>query len=699
MGVRVKAVDSGAASFRPCRRPVPRLGLIVCSMAAMAFAGAVPDASAQDRSLRSMNLSSFIDATSLEQLANMVVTDTKVPQAPDSVTQKIVVLHHDEFERQPVVNRNLAELVRYTSGQFVNVLSRNDANWGSYGGLGPKYNSYLLDGIPIDSFSDAMSIDSAAIERIEIHKGPASVLYSNYLTMDFSGNETPLAGTTNFVLKNRVDTPLTRIGLGLGSWNTQAGRAYHQDSAGNLSYIVSAGYERSDYTQYGNRDSWLQTVGAPDYEKTRVFGNLHYAFDRLDHTLSLFVHHAGQDGTMGRPNRDYQHRYDTLNLAYNNRFADDWTLQFKLGERRYDRGFANDNFPTSLAFLRYETTRQVIRPMDLSLSYLHGGDSVLTFGADRQQVHYWTTNRSAAGALVRENDARSVSSGVFVQEKVHWNGWVLRAGLRRNTVDHEYALLGGGIPAVGSKSWQKNLWSLGLRYNVAPGLALYGNVGSSFMVPAAKQIGGTVTAPGASGELANPGLRPESGRGRDFGIDWQPMPVVNVGVRAFFNTIQDAIVTGVVNATQTRSENAGSAQARGLEFDLRYVPNAELALFANLTRTLSRVDNPSSADIDRTEVPFSPRAIANIGLSGSLPGQWTISPYFQWVGRYFDSNSRSGRLAFGKYGVLNLRLQRPLAAGIELFADLNNLGNRHYRMPFDFRDPGSNAFGGVNVSF
>jgi hypothetical protein len=36
---------------------------------------------------------------------------------------------------------------------------RNGANWGSYGGLGPKYNSCLLDGLPIDSFVDTMSLD------------------------------------------------------------------------------------------------------------------------------------------------------------------------------------------------------------------------------------------------------------------------------------------------------------------------------------------------------------------------------------------------------------------------------------------------------------------------------------------------------------------------------------------------------------
>ena len=53
----------------------------------------------------------------------------------------------------------MAEIFQYQPGTFASVLSRNDANWGSYGGLGPKYNGYLLDGLGIDSFVDTMSLD------------------------------------------------------------------------------------------------------------------------------------------------------------------------------------------------------------------------------------------------------------------------------------------------------------------------------------------------------------------------------------------------------------------------------------------------------------------------------------------------------------------------------------------------------------
>ena len=155
--------------------------------------------------LANLPIGAFVDSLTLDQLSEIVVTDTKVAQSQQAVTQKLLVVYSEDFDQYTVYNRNIAELLRYNPGQFVNVLSRNDANWGSVGGLGPKYNTYLLDGLPIDSFVDAMSLDPGAFDRVEKQEGPASVLYPNYSSMDFAGNESPLAGTANFVLKDKVD--------------------------------------------------------------------------------------------------------------------------------------------------------------------------------------------------------------------------------------------------------------------------------------------------------------------------------------------------------------------------------------------------------------------------------------------------------------------------------------------------------------
>lgn len=657
----------------------------------------LPCASAE--SVRDLPLSRFVDAASLEDLADMVVTESKVPQARDSVTQNIVVLRSEEFAQQTVYNRNIAELLRYTSGQFVNVLSRNDANWGSYAGLGPKYNSYLLDGVPIDSFVDAMSLDPWALERIEAHKGPASVLYANYLSMDFAGNESPLAGTTNLVLKEHIDKTLTRAQAGYGSYDTFNARAYHQGHQGNLSYFVGASDERSNYTQYGAADSWLQTVEAADYDKLKVYGKFSVAFDRPDHSLSLFVHHTNHRGDLGRPNRDFDNRYRTANLAYNNQLTQSLHLQFKAGDRNYERRFGEDNYPTSLALTGHGVTRQRIKPLDLTLNYQHAEQALMTIGSDRQTVDYTTESISPAGVVTPQNDVTATSQGLYVQEKLQLGDWVLRGGLRHNTIDHRYALLGGAIPATASASWSKDLWSLGARYSVSPSLSVYANAGSSFMPPAAKQIGGTTVS--GAGQLANPALSPENGIGEDFGIDWQIAPQTALGMRGFFNKVSRAIVDEVVSIapSQTRASNTGSASARGIEIDLDHHVSDATRWFANMTFSRTRVDNPAIADQDGAEIPFAPDRVANLGMNSKLAGGMQINVFYHWVGTYWDSTSRSTRLPFGGYGVLNMRIQQTINRDFGVFIDLNNLTDRRFDMPWGFRDPGFNAFAGLDVTF
>lgn len=358
---------------------------------------------------------------------DVVLTESKIPQPQKSVTQKVSVLDGAEFDRVTTANRNIAELLQYRPGVSVTVLSRNDANWGSYGGLGPKYNSYLLDGLPIDGFVDTMSLDPWAFQRIETHRGPASVMYSNYLSMDFAGNQAPLAGITNLLLKERIDQPMTRILLGGGSWNTLAGRFYHQDHKGRLHYLFGASYEQSDYTDYGAAGSWLNILEDPAYRKTKLYGKATYFLGRDGHKVSFFAQHTIHDGFAGRPNRDYTHGYDTLNAVYGNEVNTRLTVQLKTGFRNYDRRWGEDNYPANLLLREHDGVRQKIFPTDLTFSVRHAGESVFTVGADTQYAAYRTYSE-ATGPRLPGNDAAALSAGVFVQEKYVTGNWVLRAG-------------------------------------------------------------------------------------------------------------------------------------------------------------------------------------------------------------------------------------------------------------------------------
>jgi iron complex outermembrane recepter protein len=638
----------------------------------------------------------------------VVVTGSKTEEPQRDTTQRIGVIVGDQIAAQAPSLRNIAELIQYQPGVSVTVLSRNDANWGSYGGLGPKYSTYLLDGLPVDSFVDTMSLDPWAFARIETHQGPASVLYSNYFSADFAGTQAPLAGLTNMVLKERIDAPVTHIVLDAGSWTTLGARFYHQDHKGSLHYFFGTTYEQSDYTDYGAPNSWLGMLDDPAYKKMRVYGRATY-FAGSHQKISVFAQHTLHNGFTGRINRDYDHNNDTVNASYANDVSPTVNVQLKTGLRNYDRRWGDDNYPTSLALVDHSGVQQTIVPTDVTVTVKHHGHSALSIGADGQYATY-TTYTEANAPRATGNDSSTVSTGAFLQEKYVTGRWVLRAGGRLNHIADTYSLIGGEAPGLGDTSWTKFLWSTGARFNISEKLAAFANAGSSFISPAAKSVGGTLNASdagvvGRNGQLPNASLRPESGIGSDVGIDIAATPRTTIGLRGFYNRVSDAIVDNVVFRTpsQTQSVNAGNARSYGFELVYEQHVSDRLHAFANFTRTATSIANPLDKDQDGSELSFVPGYVVNAGMTWHAATTLTLSPYLHAVGTYYDSTSIAGRSTFGPYQTVNLKVEKTLSGtagrAVVLFADVNNLTNRRYVMPWQFRDPGINILVGLDLGF
>ncbi|MGQ9797654.1 hypothetical protein [Desulfosoma sp.] len=65
----------------------------------------------------------------------VVVTASKLPRTAGNVTQKVDVLESQNLSVIVTGHRNIADYLIYQPGVFSNVLSRNDANWGSVNGV------------------------------------------------------------------------------------------------------------------------------------------------------------------------------------------------------------------------------------------------------------------------------------------------------------------------------------------------------------------------------------------------------------------------------------------------------------------------------------------------------------------------------------------------------------------------------------
>ncbi|NLJ08196.1 MAG: TonB-dependent receptor [Sphingobacteriales bacterium] len=657
---------------------------------------------------------SFYSASILAQeikdtliLKETVVTGSRTAQLQGSITQKIEVLSKKEIEATVAFNRNIADVLFNRPGNSVSVLSRNDANWGTFGGIGPKYSTFMLQGLPIDAFIDPMTLDLSAIDRIEIQRGPASVIYSNYLSQDFAGNQSPLAGTVNLILKEKFTAPSTRFASSYGSYNTFNNQFYHQNVSNGINYYFGLNNEISDYTDYGIPNSWLNMKKNPEYRKTKAFGGLTWFSDDQNQKFTLFINKTFHKGDAGRVYRGFDHNYGIVNAGYTLKFNNNITFQAHAGWRNYDRSWQESHFNIIDSLDSENGVIQNIIPADAQINIKHGEKNNLTAGIDYQGAEYYTWSDPLQGFRSYGNKSRAWQSGFYVQEEAHFGKLIARGGIRYNFTKTNIALINGGAPGEPSKVWSKLLYSAGLRYNASKKVSLFANAGTSFMTPGLKSVGGTIKTGDTlhSGQLPNPDLKPESGFGIDFGADLALMENFVLSARLFNLQVTDAIIDNVVrqNPSQSQSINAGKTNSKGGELELKIKMKNYLEAFANLTYMKTVVNNEFDADQDGGTVPFSPELIINAGASFTAPFGLQITPMLNYNGGYYDNTSISSRNEFVPGILLNVFVSQEILKNdkskVSLFGQFYNITDNEYEMPWQFKNTGFSFQAGLNAEF
>jgi len=640
-------------------------------------------------------------------LKEVTVTSAKIPQNRGNVTQKIEVLTLKDMESTISANRNISDVLQNQPGTSVSTLSRNDANWGTYGGIGPKYSTFMLQGLPIDAFMDPMNLDLSAIDRIEVQRGPASVLYPGYLSQDFAGNQSPLAGTVNLILKEKFEKTQTRFSTSFGSYNTLNGQVYHQHVFNSIHVFAGLNYEMSDYTNYGTDGSWLNMKKNPEYKKTKVFGGMTWFSNDERHKLTLFVNKTFHNGDAGRVYRGFDHDYGIINAGYSLLLSDKICLQAHIGYRDYDRTWQESTFNVVDSLTSNNGVVQHIVPVDVSLTIKHGKSHVLTAGVDYQGADYSTYSDPLQGYDTYGNKSSAMQTGIYCQEELRFGKVIIRAGLRGNYTKNNIALINGVLPGQKSKEWMKLLYSGGVRYNVTKNISLYANAGNSFITPGLKSVGGTIQLDDTtnSGQLPNPELKPESGLGVDGGLDLALPLNFRISVRGFYLMVDDAIIDNVVrqSPSQSQSVNAGKTSSAGGELEIRETINGWISWFANVTYMKTQVKNKFDVDQDGATVPFSPELVANAGINFTAPFGLQITPIFNYNNGYYDSSSKSGRRKFTPGALLNAYISQRIVKKnnvlVSCFGQFYNLTNNRYEMPWQFRNTGFSVMGGLKVEF
>lgn len=648
-----------------------------------------------------MNLDEFLD---------MVITPSKLPQQVKSITQIVDVIGKDEIQTNISGNANICEAITKLPGSSVTVLSRNDANWGTYGGIGPKYSTYMLHGLPIDAFADPMSLDLQALRQIEVQRGPASVIYPNYLSQDFAGIQSPLTGTVNLILKDIIEKQKTTFSTSLGSYNTLNGQILHQNRIDNLHYFCGLSYETSDYTNYGSEGSWLNMKKDPQYEKTKIYGGLSW-YPAGDNTqkLSFFIQGTFHEGDAGRVYRKYDNDYVTMNTGYDVSLSKKLLFQSHLGLRSYNRSWQESEYGVTDTLRSENGVIQRIIPYDLSFAWIHGKSNILTFGGDYQSAGYLTWSDPLTGYRIAGTEATATQAGVYVQEEWYpFESLLLRGGLRYSYIGNRITLVNGGAPEETKRSWNGLLWSAGIRWSLSTRFNLYANAGSSYAPPGLKSTSGTIRMvdyklPGFNGQLPNSELLPERGIGIDVGAEGRINKNLYTGLRAFYFLVNNAIVDVVIsqNPSQSQSINAQTSSMGG-EAEIRHKAGDWFSWFANATYMLTNIENDSNANQSGVEVPFAPEFIFNCGFDLQTPFGLSAVPSLNYNAGFYDATSRTDRLLYTPGVVINAyvaqRLVRREHFELDAFLQAYNITNNQYLMPWQFQNTGFSLMAGLKLS-
>lgn len=518
-------------------------------------------------------------------LQQMTISATRQEQSVDSVPSTVTVHTREELDHDNV--NTIKELVRYEPGVSV-------GGTGTRGGIS-GYNIRGIDGdrvltqvdgveVPNGFFNGPYAktqrnyVDPEIIKRVEILRGPASVLYGSnaiggavsYFTLD-----------PNDIIKPGKDVG-ARLKTGYNSADDSwlksasvAGRAEQFD--GLLHFSQRDGHETESFGS-NNGTGLNRTAANPeDVRTTNVLAKAgwNYADDaRLGLTYEKYKDDRDTDQRSavggpfnnGQPMGMYRSRTgnDTITrerFGLENSFALDsllvdhlkWSLNYQIAKT--DQSTLENYFPFSRNVMRSRETlyeeKQWVFDAQLDKAFNIGEtDHLLTYGTTIKQEKV-SGSRSGSGTCLAvgrgctaigatsPSDVLKKSSdfpdptintySLFAQDQIRWNKWTFLPGLRydytrlKPHITQEFlntvAADGKGSVSDENKTWHRVSPKFGLTYALTDNYTWYGQYAEGFRTPTAKALYGRFenTTTGYRVE-PNPNLGPEKSQSYETGL-------------------------------------------------------------------------------------------------------------------------------------------------------------------------------------
>jgi iron complex outermembrane receptor protein len=183
------------------------------------------------------------------RLDDIVVTAARMPQPLMEVPANVSIVTKEDIEEMGALT--VIDVFKQEPGVFTSNLTNNpksaQVDIRGYGEAAPQNVLFLVDGRRINSIdlsgTDLAQIPIEAIERVEIYRGPATVLYG----------DNAVAGVINIITKKGEGKPAFKAGATAGSHATYSSAMSAFGKEGKFSYYtLGSSYNTDGYKQNNN---------------------------------------------------------------------------------------------------------------------------------------------------------------------------------------------------------------------------------------------------------------------------------------------------------------------------------------------------------------------------------------------------------------------------------------------------------------
>jgi iron complex outermembrane receptor protein len=594
-----------------------------------------------------------LDSTRTYEMDPLVITGTRITRQKSEIPASISVISRQEIENNVQINI-LPVLSNNVPGLFVN--ERNMVGYGvgpesggniSIRGVSGTPNTrilMLIDGQPqfmgIFGHPIADAYTGSDIERVEVIRGPGSILYGS----------NALGGAINLITRQPDEGLMLYGKAAYGSYNTSLFTGSIGFNKNKFSVFGSVNHEKTDGIREDANDAFKNTTGylKLDYQisnniNVSLDGNIVDAKYNFPGSVEQPLDTARRDYVRSRTALALENRYEKVEGAL--------MFFYNYGDHSFTDGFRSNDHNYGLTFYQ-------------NLKFFKG--NVITVGYDFKKFGGKATNIYTPEFIPKgfDRDHEITENDVYA---------LIQQSFKKVSFDIGYRYVNNSY--YGSQ----HIPAAGITYKISPDAFLKAAATKGFRSPAIVDLFLFPTSTDS--------LRPE--KMWNYELSWGQSFAdgkLDLEVTGFIIDGENMIQEVLIAAPPPQKQNTGDFTNKGVEISTYY--NVRQNLNFNLNYTYLNTSR---------EFKYAPEHEINFhGMYQLKPVSFML--YLKYVNN-LNTFVGENEVTTENYALINLKVNWKARKWLNVFLEGNNLLNTTYEIDRGFPLPGANVLGGIELRY